>query len=578
MKALSEEPPIRRLLDVGRTLMTELDQRALLDRLLETARELTGARYAALGILNERRTELDQFLTVGIDEESHRGIGDLPRGRGVLGVLIAEPRPLRLANVGQHPRSYGFPAGHPVMRGFLGVPILIRGHAWGNLYLTDKEDGQFTAQDEEAVVVLSEWAAIAIENARLYDVSERRREELEKAFRGLESARDIAVAIGGDLGLEHVLELIAKRGRALIDAHSLVIMLRDGPELVVLSCVGHVQEMKGVRLPIDGSTSGAVLENRHAERITDVARRLQIAPEQFGVSDPNTALLVPMIYRGEGVGVLAAFDRGNDGSAFTEDDEQMLGTFAASAATAVALAQSVQTDRLRTSLAAADAERRRWARELHDETLQGLGGLRVLLSSALRSGDPQRMQSATREAVKHIEREIENLRTIITELRPAALDDLGLRTAIEALIERHRDRTGMQIDYQLALGAPEQDALHPELETTIYRLIQEALTNVVKHARATRVSVVAEQTQNEVRIDVHDDGVGFDPETGTDGFGLSGMRERVTLAGGVLVVGSDHDGTRVSAQLSTGRPALSGIMQMPERSTVDDSDPQQAAL
>jgi GAF domain-containing protein len=131
------------LLDVGRALTKELDQRVLLDRVLETAREITGARYAALGILNEQRSELEQFLTLGVDEETQRVIGDLPRGRGVLGALIDNPQPLRLAEVGQYPSSYGFPAGHPLMRSFLGVPIVIRGEVWGNLYLTEKRNGEF---------------------------------------------------------------------------------------------------------------------------------------------------------------------------------------------------------------------------------------------------------------------------------------------------------------------------------------------------------------------------------------------------------------------------------------------------
>ena len=453
MRADSEEPWIRRLLEVGRALMTELDLGVVLDRVLQTAREITGARYAALGILNDERSELEQFLTSGVDEETRRAIGDLPRGRGVLGALIEHPQPLRLADVGQHPSSYGFPAGHPVMRSFLGVPIVIRGQAWGNLYLTEKQEGEeFSEQDEEAAVILAEWAAIAIENARLYESSERRREELEKAFRGLEATRDVAVAIGGEIALEHVLELIVKRGRALVEARSLVIMLRDGEELVVQTSAGHVREMRGVRLPIADSTSGQVLERRQPERITDVGARLRIAPSEFGVSDAQTALLVPMVYRGQAVGVLAAFDRGQHGDVFSEDDEQMLRTFAASAATAVALAQSVQADRLRSSLAAADAERRRWARELHDETLQSLGGLRVLLSSALRRDDLERVKEAMREAVEQIEREIANLRAIITELRPAALDELGLRTAIEALL-RPPSRAGRVSDRRRAFAS-----------------------------------------------------------------------------------------------------------------------------
>jgi len=543
---------MRQLLDVGRELVTELDLDVVLDRVLQTGLELTGARYAALGILNEQRTELEQFLTSGVDEETKRAIGDLPRGRGVLGALIEHPHPLRLTDVGQHPSSYGFPAGHPVMRSFLGVPIRIRGQAWGNLYLTEKQGGEFSERDEEATVILADWAAVAIGNARLYETSERRRQEAEKAIRGLEATRDVAVAIGGEIALEHVLELIAKRGRALVGARSLVIMLRDGEELVVTTSAGHIQQMSGMRLPIAESTSGQVLERRRPERITDVAARLRIAPTQLGVADPQTALLVPLLHRGEGVGVLAAFDRGEEGSMFSEDDEQTLRTFAASAATAVALAQSVQTDRLRSSLAAADAERRHWARELHDETLQGLGGLRVLLSSARRRDDLEQTQAAMDEAVVNIEREIENLRSIITELRPAALDELGLRTAIEALLDRHRGRSGFEIDSELVLAGTSKEArLSEELETAVYRLVQEALTNVVKHARANRVRVAVAESEGELLIEVQDDGAGFDPDIASDGFGLAGMRERVSLAGGTLSIDSGEQGTLLRACLPT---------------------------
>jgi signal transduction histidine kinase len=571
MSAQPDELWIRRLLDVGRSLVTELDLEVVLDRVLETAREITGARYAALGVLNEERTELARFLTAGVEEEAKRAIGDLPRGRGVLGELIAHPQPLRLADVSRHPSSYGFPVGHPVMRSFLGVPIAVRGQAWGNLYLTEKRDGEFDARDEEAAVILADWAAVAIGNARLYETSERRRHELEKAFRGLEATRDVTVAIGGEVALEHALELIVKRGRALIGARSLVIMLRDGDELVVQASAGHVQQMHGSRLPIAESTSGQVLARRRPERITDVDARLRIAPGEFGVVDARTALLVPMVYRGEGLGVLAAFDGGEDGSVFSEDDEQTLRTFAASAATAVALAQSVQADRLRSSLAAADSERRRWARELHDETLQGLGGLRLLLSSALRREDPEQARTAMGEAVEHIEREIANLRAIITELRPAALDELGLRTAIEALLERHREQSGVEVESALELPGPSKDGarLDGELETAVYRLVQEALTNVAKHARASRVRVaVGESGGGELCIEVQDDGAGFDPETTGDGFGLSGMHERVSLAGGTLSVESGEGGTLVTARLPV---RLAGAADAPLESSAEQA-------
>jgi signal transduction histidine kinase len=308
-----------------------------------------------------------------------------------------------------------------------------------------------------------------------------------------------------------------------------------------------------------------VLERGQPERITDIASRLRIAPREFGVPDANTAMLVPMLYRGVGVGILAAFDHGESREAFSEDDEQMLKTFAASAATAVALAQSVQSDRLRSSLAAADAERRRWARELHDETLQGLGGLRLLLSSAIRSENGERAIDAMREAIGHIEQEIENLRAIITELRPAALDELGLAPAIDALLERQRAQNGVRVSDTIELGGtPGAPAIDGELETAVYRLVQEGLTNVTKHAHADSVRVTVIRNDGQITIEIADDGQGFDSSLASDGFGLAGMRERVLLAGGALSIESGPGGTTLRATL-------------PELSSAAGSAGQQAA-
>jgi signal transduction histidine kinase len=540
--------------------MTELDQRVVLDRVLEAAREITGARYAAVGILNEQHSELVQLVTSGVDVATQRAIGDLPTGKGVLRVLIDHPQPLRIADVGQHPTSYGFPAGHPVMHSFLGVPIVVRGRAWGNLYLSEKAEGEFTEADEEAVSILAQWASVAIENARLYQTSERGRRKSEKYARGLEATRDVVVAIGEEIALENVLKLIAKRGRALAGARSLVIMLRDGEELVVQTSVGHAQSMRGARLPIAGSTSGEVLERRVPERITDVAARLRIAPGEFGVADPQTALLVPMLYRGDGIGILAAFDHGDDSEPFSEDDLQTLRTFAMSTATAVALAQSVAADRLRSSLASAEGERRRWARELHDETLQGLAGLRLLMSSALRHGDPDQPEPTwrtMRTAMEQIDREIENLRTIITELRPAALDELGLKIAIESLLDRHREQSGLEIVSELLLPDPAKGAarLDCDLESAVYRLVQEALTNVTKHAEANTVRVAVRESAGVLEVEVQDDGTGFDAGAATEGFGLQGMRERVGLVGGTLSITRGEHGTLIRACLPIGASA-----------------------
>jgi signal transduction histidine kinase len=537
---------LARLLEVGRGIMAELNLETVLDRVLVTAAELTGAQYAALGVLDADRVELARFITRGIDEETHRLIGDLPRGRGILGVLIAEPKPLRLEDVTVDPRSYGFPVNHPPMHTFLGVPVIIRGEAWGNLYLTEKQGGrQFDEADEAAVMVLADWAAIAVENARLYSSLETRSAELERAVRGFEATAAIAQALGTETSLDRVLELVVKRARALVEARSVLVLLRDGDDLVLAAAAGQVTLGVGRRIPVAGSTTGEVLESERPRRIDDVDVQLRIPAERLGVTDASVALLVPLVYRGRPLGVLAAFDRLSGDESFTRDDEQVLRAFAASAATAVATARTVAEDRLRDSIEAAESERRRWARELHDETLQALGGLNVLLKSAARSSDAEVMRGAIADATEHVAREIDNLRTIITELRPAALDELGLAPALTTLAQRVSAASGL--DVQTAIDI--EGRLPGEQETTAYRVVQEALSNVVKHAHATSVSVSVATTNGELHLTVADDGRGFDPSSPAGGFGLVGMRERVDLAGGRLTIERSDPGMRVEVVL-----------------------------
>ena len=443
------------------------------------------------------------------------------------------------------------------MHSFLGVPIVIRGQGWGNLYLTEKEGGgEFTEADEDAAVALARWAAIAIENARVHQTSEQRRHQLERAVRSLEAARDITDAIGSVADLDRVLELIVNRGRALVGAQSLLIMLRDADELIVAAAAGHADAARGRRLPVEGSTSGQVLEAGKPLRLTDVASRMWISPERFGVPDARTALLVPMMHRGTAVGLLLAFDHGSGGEEFSRDDERLLQAFAQSASNAVAIKRSVEADRLRSAIAAADAERARWARELHDATLQSLGGLRVLLARTAGRGDAEKKDAAIRQAVEDIELEIANLREIISDLRPSLLDDLGLVPAIEALLDRRRDDT-LRIESDIGLSPPESGRqVPPALETTVYRLIQEALTNVVKHANATAARVSVRLEGRELVVEVEDNGNGFDVGARSAGFGLAGILERVDLAGGTLWLHSADGATLLRARL----PLQQGVL------------------
>ena len=529
--------------------MAELDLETLLEQILEAAQELTGAEYAALGILDERRQGLERFITRGVDDATRTAIGDLPRGRGILGELIVHPVPLRLADVGEHPRSYGFPPGHPPMTSFLGVPVQIRGEAYGNLYLTEKTGAaEFNAEDEEAIVVLSAWAAIAIDNARLYQGFRERQEELERAVSGLETTTAIARAVGGETELDRVLELIVKRARALVEARVLVILLEDHGELLVSAVAGETDNgLVGMHIDPEETMAGQVMRQQSPLRLTEATAHLRARlSETLGA---RTALFVPLVFRGRAHGVLAAFDRLTGGPEFHAEDEHLMLSFAASAATAVATAKSVETDRLRHSVEASEQERKRWARELHDETLQGLGALRVLLSSALQSKSPEALEKTVRDAIGHIGSEIENLRTLITELRPAALDELGLEPAIQSLVQRTAAVQGLEIQTRVQLSSGD-GRLGPELEQSVYRLVQEALTNISRHARASTVQVSIVERRGAIDVMVRDDGVGFDPASPVSGFGLAGMRERVQLTDGELSIDSaPGEGTTVKAVL-----------------------------
>ena len=548
-----DESRLRRLIEAGRSLVAERELEAVFQRLLDVARELTQARYAAIGILDEARENLADFITAGIEPEAHRLIGDLPRGRGVLGLLISNPEPLRMANVGDHARSYGFPPGHPAMTSFLGVPILIRGEAWGNLYLTDKQGGEFEEADEESAVVLAAWAAIAVENARLYRQTDQRRAELERSVRALEATFEIARAVGGETQLDRVLELIVKRSRALVEASGVAILLVDGDEFVVAATAGEIpRRIIGTRVARGGSVAGRVMAAGRPERVNDVSSSLRFALGDLGVQ-ARSGVFVPLQFRGVSLGVIEAFDR-VDGPEFSVEDERMLIGAGASAATAVATAQSVERDRLRRTLKAAEEERRRWARELHDETLQGLGGLRVLLSSARRAKDSTALQRAVETAVEQLAQEIANLRSLITELRPAALDELGLGPALEALMDRSRTMTGVEISSEIELryeSGIRASRLDSELETAVYRIVQESLTNAVRHGEARHVEVTVRERDHQLALSIRDDGKGFDPDLPVSGFGLTGMRERVSLIGGQLQIGSSGAGTAVNVTLPT---------------------------
>jgi signal transduction histidine kinase len=544
-----------RLLDVGRALVAEREPDAVLMRVLNAARELTGARYAAMGILDEQKRGLSRFLTVGIDEEMRRRIGPLPRGHGILGEVIRNPRPLRLARIGDHPRSYGFPAEHPPMETFLGVPVMIRGEVFGNLYLTEKEGGEeFNQADEDALIVLAEWAAVAVDNARAHSASQRNQAQLERATRGLEATAALNREVIGRTDVERVTELVVKRGRALAGARSAVLLLVEDGKLRVVAAAGEVTpDLIGREPPPEGSLGLDVVRAGRGQVVpAEVAGRfLEVNP------GGAAAVVVPMRSRGIDLGVLAVFDRLDRNGDFSQDDLLTLESFASSAATALVAAQALADERISLSIASSERERGRWARELHDETLQELGALNVAQESALQADDPGLHRRTLEGSKVQVESIIAGLQGLITELRPAALDQLGMQAALETLVDRVRERSDLEVDLDVDLAfeggrAPTRPT--PELEATVYRLVQEALSNTVKHAQATNVRIRVEEDDESLTVTVEDNGTGFDQDAAHQGFGLLGMHERVGLSGGRLELTTPGgEGTRMVAVLPVER-------------------------
>jgi signal transduction histidine kinase len=568
-----QDSVLRTLVELGNSVLEQSELEPVLERVIDAARRLTGAQYAALGVLDPRRERLERFLTVGIDDDTREMLGEPPSGHGVLGELIRHPEPLRLPDVGAHPRSYGFPIGHPPMETFLGVPVIVEGQAWGNLYLTDKDGGEFTEDDEQAVVMLAGYASIAIGNARRLHELSTRRDELERTVAALRATAEISRALAGETDLGVILELIAKRGRALVGAGMLVIQLAVNDRLRIAAVAGSAdRDIVGRELPIEGTVAGRVLETRVAQRLSDDLNRARFVESGLGRLglEAGAGLFVPLVFRTETPGVLAALHPPGAGD-FSDEDERLLRSFATSAASAVVTARSVTSDQLRAREVATEEERRRWARELHDETLQGLGALRLALASARRSSDPEAWGGAIDDAVTELDTEIANVRGIIADVRPAALDELGTGAAVEALAERIRSR-GIDVKLHLDLDweAGRAPTRHDdELETAIYRIAQEAMTNAFKHSGADSLSLDVTEQDGYVTLRIEDGGDGFDPGETVDGFGLLGMRERVELLGGEFgVTSSPGAGTRVIARLpARRRAAVNGADASPASTT-----------
>jgi signal transduction histidine kinase len=353
-----------------------------------------------------------------------------------------------------------------------------------------------------------------------------------------------------------LLRLMADRGLALLDASALLMVIEERGELRVAASSGAAS----VRLritPVQGSALGALyLQGKPVS--LDRPRGPEAAwLHELGL-EARAVLVEPLSMEGQGGGLVIAL---REQGSFRDPDRQALGAFASSVSQRLAAERSVEIERLRYGMEARERERARWAREIHDESIQGIGALRLQLANARDLDDKQALSAAVDAALEGLGTEIDGLRHLITELRPAALDDLGLAAALEALARRAQAIDGLDVKTEIDLGGGSSPAvqagvpgagvagpengtrrLDPELESTIYRVVQEALTNVSRHAQASRAVIGVRERNGVIEASVRDDGQGL-PEAARlgprgdgleGGFGMSGMRERAELVGGEL--------------------------------------------
>jgi signal transduction histidine kinase len=538
------EGRLRALLAASTAIASELDLDTLLERLVATAAELTGARYAALGVIDKTGRQLERFVTTGIDDETHRAIGDLPRGQGILGVLISEAEPLRLHDLHDDPRSVGFPANHPPMRTFLGVPIMLRGVAYGNFYLTEKAgEEDFTDEDQEVVTLLAAQAAVATENARLYEAA-------TQWSRQLESLNEVGNALVTETDLGRLLDLIARRLADLLEAEHVAVMLpaADGDLRFAAVAGDGGAELVGQTLPRAHSKSGKVFDRGRSERSDSLVDDPEVHRDIIRGLSARTGIWVPLVARSQTIGLIAVHDKRGVDPRFTDSDLRLAETFAARAAVAVDLSQRIARDALRRIVEAQELERQRLARELHDETGQALSSIILGLKALDERVDGAEAKKAVADVRELVVATLQDVRRLAVELRPKVLDDFGLVAALQRLTDTFGEQTGIGIRFESGLG---DERLPPEVESALYRIVQESLTNIVKHSRASNVSIVLARKPHAVAAVIEDDGRGFDPQAVRDGgIGLVGMRERVALLDGRLQIeSSETAGTTLVAEV-----------------------------
>ncbi|MFE3445174.1 GAF domain-containing protein [Nocardia sp. NPDC059180] len=519
-----------RLIEAMLVITAGLDLDNTLRSIVHTAIELVDARYGALGVREADKSSktLSEFVYEGIDDRTRVLIGDLPRGHGVLGLLFEQPKPIRLADMSQHPSSVGFPPHHPPMHTFLGVPVQVREEIFGNLYLTEKAGGQeFTADDEVVVQALAAAAGTAIANARLYEESQVRQQWLE-------ATQEVATAVLAHEAPGDVLQLITERALALTLSAAAYLALPEDPdtpteevtELVIMSAAGTGTDMIGVRIPVRWSAPDLTFQRIAGSSTADDL--------QSGSGTADASIETSQLRAGQSViGVLVTV-RPADMAVLDSTGRRMMTAFADQAALAVQLAD---TQRRMRELDVV-SERDRIARDLHDHVIQRLFAVGLSLQGTVQRARAPEVKSRLADTINDIQSIVQDIRHSIFDLHASSTAETPvLRKRLHALVGEMTAETDLRTSIRLSGPV---SVLSPTMFDHVEAVLREALSNVVRHARASAVSVKL-TIGDDVFLEVIDDGVGL-PDIIERHSGLANMAARTEEAGGTFGVEPNPSG------------------------------------
>jgi signal transduction histidine kinase len=519
-EVMATQGRLRGLLRANQMITQDLTLPVVLRRIAEAARDLVGARYAALGVI-AATGGLAEFVHVGMAPEDVVRIGHLPQGKGLLGALIDDPHAIRLDRIGQDPRSAGFPAGHPPMSTFLGVPIRVRGEVFGNLYLAESTRGGFSADDEQLTTALAATAGMAIDNARLFETARARQEWLRA------TAAVTHRLLSADTDALRPLQLVARSSRELAGADLVTVALPDGDRLRVDVAVGDAAErLQGVRVPLDRSLAGRVYTTGEPLRVASPQELPGLDALTVHDLDIGPVVVVPLqgSRRAHGVLTLA---RNSGRVGFTAEDLDMAAGFANQAAVAVELAEA----RAERQRAAVCDDRDRIAADLHDHVIQRLFASGLSLQAVAVALGPGPHSDRITGTIEELDATISQIRTTIFQLLPDGSPD-GVRGRLLGVVAEMAPALGREP--ALRFRGPLEDTLSPEVVEDLLAVLREALSNVARHARARSCEVDVATEAGWLRLEVRDDGV-WAADTGRRS-GLANMRRRADRRGGTFTV------------------------------------------